>query len=245
MGFARGVRNKLFIWLKFTMYVYIDIETVPMHATLDELDPIGLAIWESKYSKEVQDFLLLTPKNLSIAKQEHWMNKAGLIAEFGKIICISMWYNSPEWFRKKSYCFLDEKVTMAAWWEDMQKLWDVTFVWWNLKNFDLPWLAKKMLKHRVCVPALPKTLDNRWKKPREVNAIDLMDEYKLWGSIHASLGVVARYLLGLWAKEEMSWDRVAAVWYGLWNLPEKIEKITKYCESDVETTFKIHNYMSQ
>jgi len=56
--------------------VYIDIETVPLYGSITELDPIGLALWEAKYSKEIQEFLLITPKNLELAKQEHWMGKA-------------------------------------------------------------------------------------------------------------------------------------------------------------------------
>jgi len=221
--------------------VYIDIETVPLYGSITELDPIGLALWEAKYSKEIQEFLLITPKNLELAKQEHWMGKAWLISEFGKIICISMWYVwSDGVFKKKSYCYADEKITMSAWYEDIKKMWDVTFVGRNVKGFDLPWLAKKMVKHQVSVPCLPSLLDFRGKKPREMNAIDLMEQYKLWWSINTSLGVAARYLLGFGAKEEMSWDRVAKVWYGPGSLPEKIEKISRYCESDVEVTYKIH-----
>lgn len=78
------------------MQIFVDIETVPAHADLKSLDAIGLSIWEQKYSKELHDYILITPKNIELAKQEHWMNKAGLIAEFGKIICISCGYERSD-----------------------------------------------------------------------------------------------------------------------------------------------------
>jgi hypothetical protein len=231
------------------MQIFIDIETVPAYADLKWLDPIGLSIWEQKYSKELHDYILITPKNIELAKQEHRMNKAWLIAEFGKIVCISCGYERVDWsFVAKSYCFTDESAVLSAFHEDMQaietKYWSIEFVWWNLKNFDLPWISKKMLKHKISTPKLPKFLDNRGKKPWEISAVDMMEEYKLWWSINASLGVVAWYLLWIWAKEDLSGDQVASLRYSAEPLLDKIAKISKYCESDIEITWKIYKYLN-
>ena len=87
----------------------LDIETVPQYSSFEELPELWKVLWADKISKTM-------PENFSAA--EMYAQKAGIQAEFGKIICIStgIFYldkGNRLCFRLKSYAGDDEKQLLA------------------------------------------------------------------------------------------------------------------------------------
>ena len=60
--------------------LFLDIETVPLFAKYSELDETAKLLWEQKTNYQRKDEF--TP--------EEFYDRAGIWAEFGKIVCISV-----------------------------------------------------------------------------------------------------------------------------------------------------------
>ena len=83
----------------------IDIETVPCYPRFDQLPDETKILWADKISKTV-------PENLT--PEDSYLLRAGIMAEFGKIVCISVGYfyedvNKNVCFKVKSFCCDDEQ----------------------------------------------------------------------------------------------------------------------------------------
>jgi hypothetical protein len=63
----------------------IDIETVPIVQNFNDLDSNWQQLWQDKISKSLPD---------TITAEESWKMRSGIMAEFGKIVCISTGYFS-------------------------------------------------------------------------------------------------------------------------------------------------------
>ena len=90
--------------IKLNNILFLDIETVPEHANFNELDNFTQELWEQKTRYQRKENF--TP--------EDFYERAGIWAEFGKIICISVGYftlkNQITKFRVTSF-YGDEETT--------------------------------------------------------------------------------------------------------------------------------------
>lgn len=208
--------------------LFLDIETVPQRKNYRELPPAFRSLWDKKASnikKEEDD------------NAESLYDRAGIYAEFGKIICISLGFINGEELRIKSFFGHEEKKIL----EDFSDLLssnyfnksDQLLCAHNGKEFDFPYIARRMLINRI---PLPNILDIGGKKPWEVYHIDTMELWKFGDYKHyTSLDLLA-YIMGIPSpKDDIDGSEINRVYWQENNL----ERIVKYCQKDVITVTQI------
>lgn len=166
--------------------------------------------------------------------------RAGIYAEFGKIICISVGYLVPDGtalhLRKKSFYGDDERVLLEEFAELLNKHFskpDSRLCAHNGKEFDFPWLSRRMIINNIPLPAI---LDTAGRKPWEVNHLDTMEMWKFGDYKSYTPLNLLTYLLGIPSpKDDIDGSQVYSVYYHLRDLP----RIVQYCEKDVEALVKV------
>jgi len=216
-----------------THLLLLDIETVPFVEAFDQLDNNWQTLWWSKISKTV-------PENVSPA--ESFTQKAGIQAEFGKIICISTAFfyrdEQNEWCLKmKSISGEDEIQVLNEFSALCNKMVkhqkDFQFAGHNIKEFDIPYICRRMIINRV---PLPDCLQLHDKKPWEVKMFDTMNWWKFGDNKnYVSLNLLANALGIPTSKTDMDGSMVQDVYYKEKNLP----RIVEYCQRDVVVTANI------
>ena len=206
--------------------LFVDIETVPSVSAFEEMSEPMQHLWEKK-SKHFRD-AQQTPSDV--------YERAGIYAEFGKIICISAGYLTGSTFRLKSVFGDDEKTllgefgAMVAKWE-MRK--DPYLCGHNVKEFDFPYVARRMIINRV---KIPETLNSAGKKPWEVKHLDTMELWKFGDYKNfTSLALLAEILGIPTPKDDIDGSMVARVYWE----EHDINRIAAYCEKDVLTTARV------
>lgn len=206
----------------------LDIETVPEYPHFEEAPFLIKELWEKKND---------TFKDSSSLAEETY-SRAGIYAEFGKIICISFGMfskSNEEWnFRIKSLYGHEERTILTAFAELLNKLSSNTLLCaHNGKEFDFPYICRRMLINGI---VLPKILNIQGKKPWEINHIDTMDYWKFGDyKNYTSLNLLARVLGIPSPKENIKGSDVCRVYWE----DNNIEKIKTYCEKDVVATARI------
>jgi 3'-5' exonuclease len=149
--------------------LFLDIETVPMTPDYQSMPSIFQPLWEKKsayFRKENE-----TPSDV--------YNRAGIYAEFGKIICISVGFiylkNAVRFLKLKSFYNKDEKTLLTEFSSFLDKNNSFALCAHNGKEFDFPYLSRRMLINGIKVPSV---LDASGKKPWETNFIDTMELWK-------------------------------------------------------------------
>ena len=217
--------------LQLENILFLDIETVPAFPTYSDVPDEWKKLWDKKalvIGKEKED----TPESL--------YNRAGIYAEFGKIICISVGYlkkvEGKEQSRIKSFFGDDEKLLLKNFAELLNKHFsrpEHRLCGHNGKEFDFPWIARRMVIHGINLPAL---LDTSGKKPWETTHLDTMEMWK-FGDFknHTSLNLLAA-LFGIpTPKDDIDGSDVARVYWEDKNL----ERIATYCQKDVITVAQL------
>ena len=210
--------------IKKDQLLFLDIETVPQYADWEEIPPVFKELWDKKsqyFRKDDQ-----TPEEV--------YERAGIYAEFGKIICISAgmfsWQGSDQVFRMKSYSGHDEKVLLSEFAGMLRKFsaeGDKNLCAHNGKDFDFPYLARRMLINNIKLPAL---LDIAGKKPWELKFLDTMELWK-FGEFknYTSLKLLTALFDIPSPKDDIDGSDVAQVYYKDKDLP----RIVAYCQKDV------------
>ena len=93
--------------IKTENLIVIDIETAPCHGSYLDMDDTWQALWQEKTARTL-------PENTS--PEEFYPQRAGVMAEFSKVVCISMGYFTKEphlRMRVKSFFGFDEKIIGA------------------------------------------------------------------------------------------------------------------------------------
>jgi len=210
--------------LKIEDILFIDIETVPSVSDFDLLDDAMKVLWDKK-SKQLRT-------EEQSAKEVY--GKAGIYSEFGKIICISAGViveKNPFSLRLKSFYGDDEKLiledfsTMLSKFAKAPK--EALLCAHNGKEFDYPYIARRMIINNVKIPAL---LDNAGKKPWEVKLLDTMELWKFGDyKSYTSLDLLTTILGIPTPKDDIDGSMVAGIYFG----DNDIERIVRYCEKDV------------
>jgi len=209
--------------------LFLDIETAPEAEKFQELDNEKKKLWEhkSKYQRK-EDYTA-----------EEFYDRAGIWAEFGKIICISVGYfnfkGNNRNFRVTT--FSGEEAVLL---KDFKNLLDSHFsqpkhllCGHNGKEFDFPYIARRMLIHRIDLPC---KLNLFGKKPWEVPHLDTLELWKFGDYKHyTSLKLMANVLGIPSPKGDIDGSMVRDVYYE----EKNIDRIVKYCELDVVTTAQV------
>jgi 3'-5' exonuclease len=204
--------------------LFLDIETVPARPSFGELDQKMQLLWEKK-SK-----LFRTPDQEAADVYE----RAGIYAEFGKIICISVGFvrdRNPFGLRLKSFYGDDEKQILAEFSSMLTRFCktnrDAILCAHNGKEFDYPYIARRMIINGLLIPEI---LDNSGKKPWEVRLLDTMDLWKFGDyKNYTSLELLTSVLGIPTPKDDIDGSMVASVFYN----EKDSKRIAIYCEKDV------------
>lgn len=209
--------------------LFLDIETVPEKATFDQLTEVEKELYAAKTRYQ------RTEDQSPAAFYE----RAGIWAEFGKIICISVGFFSllkkKRNFRIKSFFGTEKKLLT-----EFKTLLENHFsrpsqllCAHNGKEFDFPYIARRMIIHGIDLPAKLNLFN---KKPWEVPHLDTLHLWRFGDYKHyTSLSLMA-YVLGIpTPKDDIDGSQVAQVYYQDGNL----ERIVNYCEKDVLTVAQV------
>ncbi len=206
----------------------LDIETVSQKATYTDLPSHFQQLWMHKVRNTLKD---------EETAADIYPN-AGLYAEFGKIICLSVGVfhhrSGQTGFRVKSFANKDEKELLV----DFSTLLrtqpaNLILCAHNGRNFDFPFICRRMLINGLSIPT---QLDIAGKKPWETNHLDTMELWR-FGDFrsYTSLNLMAAVLDIPTPKDDISGEDVYRVYYDENNLA----RIRVYCEKDVITTAQI------
>ncbi len=203
--------------------MFLDIETVPVQHSFDDLDPAFRMLWDKK-SKQF--------RNDSQSPADVY-ERAGIYSEFGKVICISAGVISdskPPGLRIKSFYGDDEKSLLSEFSLMVNKFAgnrDVLLCAHNGKEFDYPYIARRMLINGLKIPGI---LDNAGKKPWEIRLLDTMELWKFGDHRnYTSLDLLTSVLGISTPKDDIDGSMVAGIY---WN-ERDIKRIVSYCEKDV------------
>ena len=210
--------------IKITNVLFLDVETAPLVYKYKDLAPKMKPLWDSKFRYQQTE----TPETL--------YKKAGIYAEFAKIICISVGYFNEGTFRVKSFSGNDEKIVL----DDFAALLNKHFnrkehqlCAHNGKEFDFPFLCRRMLLNGV---KLPKTLNISGKKPWEINHLDTMELWKFGDYKNfTSLNLLATIFNIPTPKDDIDGSDVARVYWE----DKDLKRIVTYCQKDVLTVAQL------
>jgi len=221
--------------------MFLDIETVPMAPTYEELSPRMREMWDAK----VRRYQRAEPeKEIS----QLFLEKAGIHAEFGRVVCISCGLirfadeGKPD-IRLKSYFDTEEKVLLEAFGRDVDHFTRSregrSLCAHNGREFDFPYLGRRYLIHGLEIPYV---LRIQGKKPWEVSFVDTMELWKFGDyKAYTSLNLLSAVLDVPSPKDDIDGSQVRAVYWE----ENDIERIKNYCEKDVLTTAQVLLRMSR
>ncbi len=162
--------------------------------------------------------------------------RAGIYAEFGRIICISVGYLKNGNFRIKSFFGDDEYELLKEFTELLDNYYTGSnnlLCAHNGKEFDYPYIARRMIINGI---KLPEILNIAGKKPWEVAHLDTMELWKFGDyKNYTSLDLLAAAFGIPTPKEDIDGSMVAEVYYK----DNDLERIVKYCQRDTLTVAQI------
>ena len=212
--------------------LFLDIETIPQHADFDLVPNEWKDLWKKK-----SEALL---RNREEETAESIYPRAGIYAEFGRIICISCGFIQGSGTERrlilKSFSGDNEKQLLHEFAEMIRK-WSVGDPKYlcahNGREFDFPYLCRRLIINQLTIPPL---LNTSGKKPWEVNHLDTMELWKFGDyKSYTSLNLLARTLDVPTPKDDIDGSMVWEVYWKEKNLP----RIVTYCQKDVITTAQI------
>ena len=208
--------------LNLETILFLDIETVPQAPHFSDLDETTQQLWETKSQYQRGEEV----------SAEDFYHRAGIWAEFGKIICISVGFFKIQGDKRsfRTTSFHGEEVKIL---KDFKNLLTTHFnqanhllCAHNGKEFDFPYIARRMIIHGI---ELPHKLNLFGKKPWEVPHLDTLElwkfgDYKTFTSLK-----LLTHVLGIPSpKDDIDGSQVYEVYYE----ENDIDRIITYCEKD-------------
>lgn len=205
--------------------LFLDIETVPQVYHFDGLDEKTKELFEAKTRFMIKD---------DVGPDQVYDERAGIYAEFGKIVCISVGYvndtTTGRQIRMKSFYHEDEETLLKQFKRLLDEYADSRagiLCGHNSKEFDIPYICRRMLINGI---DLPEKLDIAGKKPWEIEHIDTMELWKFGDfKAYTSLALLCHVFNIPTPKDDISGADVARVYYE----EKDLERIKVYCEKDV------------
>lgn len=204
--------------------VFLDIETVPQEPNWDNLSEKAKELWDKK---------TIFQRSEDVSAEEFYHRKAGILAEFGKIICISCgMITRNHSLRIKSF-YGDDEFSLLL---DFLSIFDDSYFQGQMKlcahngkEFDFPYIARRMVIHGIPVPNI---LDSRGKWAKDLQLLDTMELWKFGDYKNfTSLDLLADIFGIPSPKGDMDGSQVHSVYYK----ERDLQRIVNYCEKDVST----------
>ena len=218
--------------------LFLDIETVSYHFKFNDLSDVDKANW-SKKAQQLKRDTSLTNKEISTL----YAQKAGIFAEFSSVICISVGFftinkKGIENLRVRSFYGENEKSILKS----FRKLLNEYFnkpkqnflCGHNLREFDIPFLCRRMLINGM---ELPDLLKISGKKPWQINhLLDILDLWRFGDYKHyISLSLLASVFNIPSPKGDMDGSMIHDVFWK----EKDFKRIVHYCEKDVGTVAQL------
>jgi uncharacterized protein YprB with RNaseH-like and TPR domain len=204
----------------------LDIETVPQYSSHDQVPEHMQELWAHKIRN-----------NRGEIPAEEFYERAGIWAEFGKIICISVgiFLNGKRaGLRVKSFAGHDEKELL----EDFSKMLSgqplsMILCAHNGKEFDFPYICRRMLINGV---QFPPHLQITGKKPWEIPHLDTMELWKFGDyKNYTSLNLLTAIFDIPTSKDDIDGSQVGYVYW----VEDDLPRICTYCQKDVIATAQL------
>jgi hypothetical protein len=222
--------------ISITKLLFIDIETVGVQPDWDSLVKNNEAL-SFQFENYLDWFQKRFPEDADKPVGTMFVNRSALVPEFARIACVSVAFvmDNGE-IKMQSFSDPDEGKMLL----DVQKLLyrvgELGFFLCghNVKGFDIPMLAKRMIINGILPP---KILPGHDTKPWEVKAIDTKElwQYGSYGSI-ASLELMC-VSLGVESSKnmEVTGNKVHEAFW----VKKDIKGIVEYCEKDVSVLIDV------
>ena len=214
--------------------LFIDIETVPQHKDFKDLSEKEQEYWRYKTS-----FLL---KGEDTA--ENIYQRAGIYAEFGKIIVVSLGWLSGSGeaanLRVKTLANDDEKELLQNLVDILVKIDNSQTIicGHNIKEFDIPYICRRTLINGI---KLPDVLDVSSMKPWQTPYLDTLEMWKFGDRKHyTKLDLLAHIFELPSSKDDIDGSQVYEIYYK----NEDLKRIAEYCEKDVVLTCQLYLKMN-
>ena len=210
--------------------LFLDIETVPRYSSYSELPEKEEQLWEKKSSR-IRD-------EEETAADVY--SRAGIYAEFGKVICISVGLvvdkSGTYGLRVKSFYGDDEKELLREFTDMLNKFSgksDVYLCAHNGKEFDFPYIIRRLLINGLPVPEI---LNVPGKKPWEVPFLDTMELWKFGDyKNYTSLDLLAYKFDIPTPKDDIDGSMVGKIYWQ----DQDLSRIVRYCEKDAMTVAQL------
>jgi uncharacterized protein YprB with RNaseH-like and TPR domain len=212
--------------------LFLDIETVPQFPNYQTMPENWKSLWDIKAGYLIRNKVDETSETV--------YPRAGIYAEFGKIVCISCGFilgtGDQKKLMVKSFAGDNEQVLLHEF-AEMLKKWSAHeqryLCGHNGKEFDFPYLCRRMLINQIPIPGI---LNVAGKKPWEVSHLDTMELWK-FGDFknYTSLNLLAHALDIVTPKDDIDGS---IVWEVYW-VEKNLERIITYCQKDVITVAQI------
>jgi 3'-5' exonuclease len=220
--------------LNLSNVLFLDIETVPASPDYEQLSDNMKKLWDRKAS-----FL----KSDELKEPAELYERAGIYAEFGRIICISVGLFNGNEFRIKSFYGEDEKILLDDFALMLNRHYNQPqhlLCAHNGKEFDFPYIARRMLINGI---ELPDILQMAGKKPWEIRHLDTMELWKFGDyKNYTSLELLTNVFNIPTPKDDIDGSMVRTIYYQ----ENDLERIVKYCQKDVLAIAQLmRRYMNQ
>lgn len=205
--------------------LFLDIETVPQTYQFQEVETKTKELFEAKTR-----FMQNEEKSF----ESLYNDRAGIYAEFGKIVCISVGFvhetTLGKQIRMKSFYHDDEETLLRQFKSLLEERYNTQnhiLCGHNAKEFDFPYICRRMLINGIELPGI---LDIAGKKPWEIAHLDTMELWKFGDfKAYTSLALLCHVFQIPTPKDDISGADVARVYFEEGDL----ERIKVYCEKDV------------
>ncbi|MCB9256227.1 MAG: 3'-5' exonuclease [Chitinophagales bacterium] len=214
------------MWLNTPLnrILFFDLETASEWQTLDNAPEDIQKLWKRKH-----EFI---KKSELEEESSSYENAAAIYAEFGKIICISCGILQNETLRIKSYSSNNEKELLEQFSQVLSKN-NLQLCGHNIKEFDVPYLCRRMLVHGIPLPAC---INVAGKKPWELDFIDTLQLWKFGDyKAYTSLNLLTEIFNIPSPKDDIDGSMVNQVYWK----EKDLKRIVDYCVKDVVSVVRL------
>lgn len=217
------------IYYQLKNFLFFDIETVREYKDY-------LTMTQHKKASNWERFANRFVKEEGITVAEAYEKKAALYVEYGRIVSIAFGFFDAEMNpRIGAIADEDEEALLKKVSDVFNKHTnrDTILCGHNTKEFDIPYIIKRMIKYKITIPTVFFTYLNA--KSWEQNATDTQYDWRIAGNRFTSLDTIAEFLGIESSKEgEITGENLGEYF---WRSPEpmdvKLQKINIYCKADV------------
>lgn len=211
----------------FRNILFLDIETVACSPTYAMLEERLKTQWARKAN-------FFRQRDESLTDEDLFRERAGIYAEFGKVVVIaigkfSINESGERVLKTRSFAHHEEAILLNEFRGVLEKMdqSQVRFCAHNGKEFDYPYLSRRMLVQGI---PLPESLNLSGRKPWDINHLDTLEMWKFGDYKHyTSLDLLATLFNIPTSKGDMDGSKVNEVYYQ----QQDLKKIAEYCVGDV------------